>query len=44
MVWLAFAPKRREREAFETARRDEDGDEGRDEGDSPVPDYSEPRR
>ena len=31
MVWLAFAPKRREREAFETARReggrDEDGDE-----------------
>ena len=45
MVWLAFAPKRREREAFETARRDEDGDEDGDEGDDgPVPDYSEPRR
>ena len=45
MVWLAFAPKRREREAFETARRDGDEDGDGDEGDDgPVPDYSEPRR
>ena len=49
-VWLAFAPKRREREAFEAARRDGDGDGDGDDGDGigrddgPVPDYGEPRR
>ena len=32
-VWLAFAPKRREREAFEAARRDGDGDGDGDYGD-----------
>ena len=44
MVWLAFAPKRRERRRSKPRGGTRDG-RGRDEGDDgPVPDYSEPRR